>query len=126
MADTRKTDTRNIALGKFGEDVIANFLQQRDVQILERNWRIKEGEIDIVALYPNGKIAFVEVKTRSSLAFGQPLEGISPIKMARLQRLSLAWRACHSRRWRSFQIDCAGVLIDKDGSHIIEYRANVS
>lgn len=125
MAENNKLEGKNYALGKFGEDVIANFLDQRGVYILERNWRIKEGEIDIVALYPNGTVAFVEVKTRSSLAFGQPLESITPAKAARLQRLSLAWRACHSRRWRNFQIDCAGVLMQKNGSHIIEYRANV-
>jgi putative endonuclease len=125
MADIKNPDSKKLILGQFGEDVVVKFLELRGVRVLERNWRIKEGEIDIVALYPNGTIAFVEVKTRSSLAFGEPLEAITPAKAARLQRLSLAWRACHARRWGSFQIDCVGVLMQQDGSHIIEYRANV-
>ncbi|MEK6648538.1 MAG: YraN family protein [Actinomycetota bacterium] len=117
--------SKNKYIGAFGEKVIADFLQSRGVSIVERNWRVKEGEIDIVAQLPNGIFAFVEVKTRSSLAFGHPLESISNDKAHRLQRLALAWLATHRAFGAEFQIDCAAVLIANDGQHTIEYRANI-
>lgn len=117
--------TKNKSIGAFGEKVIADFLQSRGASIIERNWRVKEGEIDIVAQLPNGILAFVEVKTRSSLAFGHPLESISNDKAHRLQRLALAWLATHRAFGAEFHIDCAAVLIAADGQYTIEYRANV-
>ena len=81
----------NKLTGAFGEDIVARFLTKRGYEIIEKNWRIREGEIDIVALAPNGIFTFVEVKTRRSLAFGHPLEAINNEKAYRLQRLALAW-----------------------------------
>lgn len=120
-----KNKSQNKSIGAFGEKVIADFLETRGAVIVERNWRVKEGEIDIVAQLPNGIVAFVEVKTRSSLAFGHPLESISKEKAHRLQRLALAWLATHGAFGAEFQIDCAAVLIAVNGRHEIEYRANV-
>ncbi|TRZ86019.1 MAG: YraN family protein [Streptomycetaceae bacterium] len=117
--------SQNQLTGEFGESVVADFLLARDTRILDRNWRIKEGEIDLVALLPNGSIAFVEVKTRRSYAYGHPLEAISYDKALRLQRLALAWLATHNCLGRHYQIDCVAVLIENDGKHTIEYRANV-
>lgn len=115
----------NKIIGAFGEKVVAEFLISRGATIIDRNWRIKEGEIDIVAQSREGKIIFMEVKTRSSLAFGHPLESITNEKAHRLQRLALAWLATHRAFGAEFQIDCAAVLIGSDGQHSIEYRANV-
>jgi putative endonuclease len=93
MATEEKNEKRNKnkLTGAFGEDIIVNFLTNRGYEIIEKNWRIREGEIDIVALAPNGIFTFVEVKTRRSLAFGHPLEAINNEKAHRLQRLALAW-----------------------------------
>ena len=63
--------------GAFGEQVTAKYLTERGDEILDRNWRIREGEIDIVSLDGEGIFHFVEVKTRSSLAFGHPFEAIT-------------------------------------------------
>ena len=87
--------------------------------------RIREGEIDIIALQPSGVFAFVEVKTRSSLAFGHPFEAINRDKAHRMQRLALGWLATHGCLGCEYQIDVAAVLIAPDGSHSIEYRANL-
>ena len=116
---------KNKIIGAFGEKAVAEFLISRGATIIDRNWRIKEGEIDIVAQSGEGKIIFIEVKTRSSLAFGHPLESITSVKAHRLQRLALAWLATHRAFGAEFQIDCAAVLIGSDGQHSIEYRANV-
>ena len=120
-----KSKSQNKSIGAFGENVVAEYLVAGGATILERNWRIKEGEIDIVARSGDGKIIFTEVKTRSSLAFGHPLESITTEKSRRLQRLAMAWLATHRALGAEFQIDCAAVLIGSDGQHSIEYRANV-
>jgi putative endonuclease len=117
--------SKNKSIGAFGENVVAEFLVSGGATILDRNWRIKEGEIDIVAQSCDGKVIFTEVKTRSSLAFGHPLESITYEKAHRLQRLALAWLATHRALGEEFQIDCAAVLIGSDGQYSIEYRANV-
>ena len=112
-------------LGAFGEEVISTFLIARGDEILERNWRIREGEIDIVSLGKDGIFHCVEVKTRSSLAFGHPFEAINRIKALRMQPLALAWLATHGCLGCEFTIDVAAVLIAQDGSHSIEYRAAI-
>ena len=112
-------------IGAFGEDVTSQFLIERGDEILDRNWRIREGEIDIIAMYPSGTFAFVEVKTRSSVAFGHPFEAINREKAHRMQRLALGWLATHGCLGCDYQIDVAAVLIAADGSHTIEYRAAV-
>jgi putative endonuclease len=115
----------NKALGAFGEQVVADFLLKQGAVILDRNWRIKEGEIDLVAQFPKGVVAFVEVKTRSSLTFGHPLDSIDRQKAHRLQRLALAWLATHGYFGGAFQIDCAAVLVDRFGQHTIDYRTDI-
>ncbi len=72
-------------IGRLGEDLAANFLKKIRYRIVDRNFRIIGGEIDIVAW--NEKIlVFVEVKTRSSAYFGTPLESITPAKIRFLIR----------------------------------------
>jgi putative endonuclease len=112
-------------IGEVGETFVANHLKKKGYAILARNWRIKDGEIDLVALSPNGKITFVEVKSRSSMAFGHPLEAISPDKAFRLQRLALAWLVSNSKFGADFQIDVAAVIIAPSGGIEIDYREAV-
>ena len=112
-------------IGEVGETFVANHLKKKGYAILARNWRIKDGEIDLVALSPNGKITFVEVKSRTSMAFGHPLEAISPDKAFRLQRLALAWLVSNSKFGADFQIDAAAVIIAPSGVIEIDYREAV-
>ena len=121
----KKTPGKNQRLGAFGEEAIAQYLLSRGDEILERNWRVREGEIDLIALGTDGLFHFVEVKTRSSLAFGHPLEAINKDKAHRMQRLALAWLATHGCLGCEYQIDVAAVLIATDGTPSIEYRANL-
>lgn len=108
--------------GALGEEAVVQYLINHQVEIIERNWRIREGEIDIVALHPNGIFSFVEVKTRSSVAFGHPFEAINREKAHRMQRLALAWLATHGCLGCDYQIDVAAVLLQADGKFAIEYR----
>lgn len=80
----------NNGLGRYGEEVAARRLAAEGLQILERNWRCVEGELDIVAL-EGETLAVCEVKTRSERGFQQPSEGIDQAKAARLRRLAERW-----------------------------------
>ena len=108
-------------LGEIGEIRACEFLSRKGLRILDRNWRIKSGEIDIVA-EQDSVIVFVEVKTRRSSAFGHPLEAISIEKAARLQRLALAWLATHQRLRIEYRIDAIGMILGRSGELIIDHR----
>jgi putative endonuclease len=111
--------------GAFGEQAVTDYLIRENIEIIERNWRIREGEIDIVALNASGVFSFIEVKTRTSVAFGHPFEAINRDKARRMQRLALAWLATHGCLGCEYSIDVAAVLIAIDGTPSIEYRANL-
>jgi putative endonuclease len=112
-------------LGVRGEDFTVQYLKSRGFQILDRNWRIKDGEIDIVARSPEQEIVFVEVKTRSTPEYGDPLEAISAEKLHRLQRLALAWLATHQRLGDLYRVDVAGVLLGRSGELSMDYRSSI-
>ena len=125
MNEASKKKSGNQSLGAFGEEKVTKYLLAANYEIIERNWRIREGEIDIVALSAKGVFSFVEVKTRSSVAFGHPFEAINHEKAHRMQRLALAWLATHKCFGCDYAIGVAAVLIAHDGSFTIEYRAGV-
>jgi putative endonuclease len=114
---------QKIELGKSGEALIAEYLMQKGYFIIDRNWRIKGGEIDLIASSPEGVIVFVEVKTRSSESFGHPLEAINSEKQARLMRLALAWLLANKKWSNPYRIDCAAVIMRDPPK--IDYRAGV-
>lgn len=72
-------------LGKNGEDIAVEYLQQKGYKIIERNFYSKVGEIDIIAL-KDEYIVFVEVKTRSSNQYGTPSEAVTKEKIKHLYR----------------------------------------
>ena len=112
-------------IGAFGEEATAQFLMARGDEILDRNWRIREGEIDVVSLSSDGIFHFIEVKTRSSLAFGHPFEAINREKAHRMQRLAMGWLATHGCLGCEYTIDVVAILITSDGTHTLEYRGNL-
>ncbi len=111
-------------IGVDGETLVASFLQDQGVTIIARNWRIKEGEIDLVAR-DGATLLFVEVKSRTNSKFGHPLEAITPAKAFRLQRLALAWIATHDQWGADYRIDCAAVHFRQGLKPEVEYRAGV-
>jgi putative endonuclease len=77
--------------------------------VVARNWRSRQGEIDLIACQ-DGLLVFCEVKTRSSLAFGEPFEAVTRTKQLRLRRLAAEWLrlAPHHRRYE-LRFDVASV-----------------
>jgi putative endonuclease len=102
--------------GKRGEDAAVAYLKKEGFQILDRNFRIRGGEIDIVAIdATDGEavLAFIEVKTRSSSEFGTPLEAITPWKIRALIKTAQFYKLKHPRLPELMRIDAVAVLIDR-------------
>ena len=125
MATKIKRATQKQRIGALGEEITARYLLARGDEILDRNWRIREGEIDLVSFGTDGLFHFVEVKTRSSLAFGHPFEAINRDKAHRMQRLALGWLATHGCLGCEYSIDVVAILVAADGSHTLEFRGGI-
>jgi len=113
---------KNQILGASGEEAVSRYLESKGAIILDRNWRIKAGEIDLIAQTTENLIAFIEVKSRTSRKFGDPLEAITPEKALRIQKLALAWLVLHGLWGCEYRVDCAGVIFAHDGRYEIDYR----
>lgn len=108
MTEVEPTRAR---VGAEGEDFAVRFLTKQGMRLLDRNWRCREGEIDLV-LRDGDVIVICEVKTRRSLAFGHPVEAVTRAKLARLRRLAGRWLAEH-------RVDSSGVRLDVVALHLL-------
>ena len=111
---------RGQALGDYGERIAAAHLIAAGMTILDRNWRCPEGEIDIVAR-DRDVLVVCEVKTRRGIAFGAPLEAISPTKAHRLRRLAACWLRAHDVHPEEIRIDVVGVLRPERGPAEVDH-----
>ena len=112
------------ALGRYGEDVAARHLIEQGIVVLERNWRCDAGEIDIVGR--DGQVLVIcEVKTRSGLGYGTPLEAVTPRKVARLRRLAARWLAEREVHPAAVRFDVVGVLAAGTGAAQVEHVRGV-
>jgi putative endonuclease len=102
---------RHIELGNEGEKLAVAHLRKLRYKILERNYRCKFGEIDIIALDKKA-LVFIEVKTRSSREFGSPQTGVTPKKKRQLTRVALAYLQKHQLFEREARFDVVAVEMD--------------
>lgn len=86
--------TNHITVGKTGEHIARTYVEHEGMRILDHNWHCEHGEVDLVAR-DGHDLVFIEVKTRSSLAAGHPLEAITPKKISRMRRVAFAWLRAH-------------------------------
>ncbi|CAN5608276.1 YraN family protein [soil metagenome] len=111
---------RSRSLGAYGEAYAARHLVEGGMVVLDSNWRCEAGEIDLVLR--DGRVLVVcEVKTRSSLAYGSPLEAVTEQKAARLRRLAARWLEEHAVRPDEVRIDLVGVLVPRSGGPRLEH-----
>ena len=97
------------ALGSYGENLAARWYEEHGYVVLDRNWRCREGEIDLV-LTRARLLVFCEVKTRSSDAYGSPAAAVTPAKQARLRKLGMRWVDAQQVRPVSIRFDVACVI----------------
>ncbi len=115
---------RNKRLGDYGERVAARRLVEQGMALVDHNWRCERGEIDLVLLEGDVTV-FVEVKTRTSAAYGHPLEAVSHTKGERLRQLALRWVEEHGSSLGGIRIDLVGVLLADRGRPAVEHVRGV-
>ena len=108
-------------LGRHGEEYALTYLTAAGYQLIDRNWRCAQGEIDLIVAQ-DGEVVFVEVKTRSSVRFGHPFEAITAVKLARLRRLAYAWCAEADPPPRRIRIDAVAVVAEPGAEPVVEHR----
>jgi putative endonuclease len=111
-------------LGDVGEALVARWYEAAGYTVVDRNWRCRAGELDLVCAGGRGRdavLVFCEVKTRRSTAFGSPLEAITPTKARRIRALARAWLAEQSGAGTPhLRFDVASVLALRDAAPVID------
>lgn len=97
------------ALGMTGEDAVVAWYVERGYEIVARNWRSRAGELDLI-VRRGRTFVFCEVKTRTSDAFGAPVEAITRAKQVRLRHLAAQWLEDAPMRPTEIRFDVASVL----------------
>jgi putative endonuclease len=107
-------------IGRRGEQLAAEHLQRRGFAIVERNYRTRWGELDIIA-FDGRTLAFCEVKTRRlSRETGSPFDGLRPPKRAQVRKMAGSWLIERRERPHADELrfDAIGVTLDRRGSLI--------
>jgi putative endonuclease len=101
--------SHNRVLGISGEDAAAAWYEAQGYEIVARNWRCRDGELDLIVRQAR-TFVFCEVKSRTSTRFGAPVEAITQQKQARLRRLAARWLEESPMSARDIRFDVASVL----------------
>jgi putative endonuclease len=100
---------RRQALGAQGEAMAADWYEANGYEVVARNWRCRDGEIDLIVRRAR-TIVFCEVKTRTTAAFGSPAEAVTRAKRERLRRLAAIWLEESPLRASGIRFDVAAIL----------------
>ena len=103
--------------GELYEEQAALFLKAAGFEILDRNWACPLGELDIVAR-KDGTVAFVEVRARSSSAYGLPSETVNRSKRAKIIKTAMAYIKARRPRADTFRFDFIGIVPGQAPDHI--------
>jgi putative endonuclease len=112
------TDERR-AVGVAGEDAVARWYDELGYAVLARNWRVRGGEIDLIARL-GATLVFCEVKTRRGDAFGLPAEAVTFRKQNRIRRLAVQWLGENHERADTLRFDVASVKPDGRGAWLVD------
>ena len=104
----------NISLGKKGEEIAEKFLKDRGFRILEKNFRSRLGEIDLIGI-DKETLVFIEVKTRFSKEFGLPEEAVTPRKIKTIARVGDYYRLLNDNLPELSRIDVVAIDFNDDG-----------
>jgi putative endonuclease len=107
-------------LGGHGERIAAAYLTDAGLRVLDRNWRCRDGELDIVAREGDA-LVFCEVKTRRATGYGHPVEAVTLPKQRRLRTLAQRWLAAHDEHAPELRFDVVGVLVRPDGPALVTH-----
>ncbi|MGI6686652.1 MAG: YraN family protein [Bacillota bacterium] len=106
-----------IATGKRGEDEAAKELERRGYRIITRNYRCRLGEIDLIG-EKNRQLVFIEVKARTSLAFGLPQENVNYRKQMKIRKVAQVYLAENHQYHRDISFCVVAVQFDREGKTV--------
>jgi putative endonuclease len=113
----------NAGVGSRGEELASAFLERNGLKIVERNFRCKGGEIDIIA--QDGKsLVFVEVKSRKNLAYGVPQLAVTPFKQRQISKAALTWLAKNRQQDAPARFDVIAIILTSDTTFQLEHIRN--
>ena len=113
-------DRHSDVLGKRGEDLAADYLAGTGLVLLSRNWRCRDGEVDLIAT-DGERLVICEVKTRSGTGYGEPSEAVTPAKAARIRRVAAQWLRTYRVGWCEIRFDIVAVMCPPDGPVTVEH-----
>jgi len=117
------TDRRgdlNKGLGDRGEELAVSWLEKQGIKVVERNFRCKGGEVDIVAR-DGATVVFVEVKTRRNLAYGVPQLAVTPFKQRQISKAALTWLLKKRSQDKPARFDVIAIVLESDVTYRIEH-----
>lgn len=127
--DAQKVRERR-TVAQWGEDLAAGLLEDDGLVVLHRNWRCRAGEVDIIARgsEPDGRSVLVvcEVKTRVGYDFGEPLEAVTPQKVARMRAVTRAFLAEHRPGTDAVRFDAVGIVVTGDHPPQLTYVRGIA
>ena len=109
----------NIQKGKLGEEIALKYITSKGGKIIEKNYRTKIGEVDLIAKL-NGEIVFVEVKSRSNINYGYPSEAVNYKKRKKITTVAKFYILDNSLQDTSIRFDVIEVYLnDRKINHIV-------
>jgi putative endonuclease len=108
-------------LGRLGEELAAQYLESLGLVLLCRNWRCREGELDIIAT-DGHRLVVAEVKTRSSDDFGTPADAMTPAKIRKIKAATNAWLRNFSVPWCEISYDLVAIWWPATGAPQLQHR----
>ena len=123
---TPLSDLTTAELGRLGEDLATDYLRHEGYRILERNWRVRYGEIDIIAATPTSYLVFVEVKTRRSTSAGIPAAAVTSTKYQRRRQLAAMWMVQKQAHAAGVRIDVISLEARGDHTLVLDHLRSVA
>lgn len=111
----------NILKGREGEEIAIDYLKKRGFKVVERNFRVKGAEADLICTYEN-KVVVVEVKLRTNKSFGEPYEAVSRKKIGRLKLLGAVFCRKKNVSYSQLRIDVISIFKDKNRTEIRHFE----
>ncbi len=108
-------------VGRIGESIAAAYLEKSGFEILDRNWRCRAGELDLVVRGPDETVVFCEVKCRTGTGYGQPLEAITYAKVRKLRELASHWLSEQAGPVGGVRFDGIGVVLARGFAPVITH-----
>lgn len=110
-------------VGSQGEELAVTFLEKQGYALLERNYRCKGGEVDIIARDAK-TVVFVEVKTRRTSSYGVPQLAVTPFKQRQIMKAALTWLASHRKLEAPARFDVIAITIQGDREPVFDHIKN--